>query len=82
MFSPAELLVALHGLDPGRDGIPPRSLMTAVDTALHTPDVFPQTAVAQVGEDIWTPAHSYTLDTYIAVMVLASWWLLLIAHHL
>lgn len=48
LFSPAELLVALHALDPARDGVPPRLLMAAVDAALHAPDVFPQQAIAQV----------------------------------
>ncbi|KAL6748077.1 Symplekin tight junction protein C terminal-domain-containing protein [Haematococcus lacustris] len=47
VFSPAELLVALHGLDPARDGLAPRTLMAAVDAALHAPDIFPQQAVAQ-----------------------------------
>jgi len=49
MFAPAELLVALHALNPTRDAIPTKALTAAVDAALKSPNIFPQHAVAQVG---------------------------------
>ncbi|GIL90908.1 hypothetical protein Vretifemale_18610 [Volvox reticuliferus] len=43
LFSAHELLLVLHrDLDPMRDGVPLKSLMSAVDLALHSPDIFPQ----------------------------------------
>ncbi len=48
MFGGSELLVALHGIDPQRDGVPLKAVMAAVDTALRSPDVFPQQVIAQV----------------------------------
>ena len=48
MFGGSELLVALHGIDPQRDGVPLKAVMAAVDAALRSPDVFPQQVIAQV----------------------------------
>ncbi|GLI67882.1 hypothetical protein VaNZ11_012173 [Volvox africanus] len=43
LFSAHELLLVLHrDLDPMRDGVPLKSLMSAVDLALHSPEIFPQ----------------------------------------
>lgn len=52
MFAAAELLVALHCPEPGPGGalaLSQKAQMAAVDTALHSPDIFPQHAIAQVG---------------------------------
>lgn len=48
LFAPAELLVALHALNPTRDGIPTKALIAAVDVALKSPGIFPQQTIAQV----------------------------------
>lgn len=51
MFAAAELLVALHCPEPGPGGalaLSQKAQMAAVDTALHSPDIFPQHAIAQV----------------------------------
>ena len=50
MFSPSELLVALHCPEPGSAlaEVPQRVLISAVDAALHAPETFPQDALATV----------------------------------
>lgn len=47
-FTPAELIVALHQLEPKKDDLPLKAVMSAVDKCLHkdTAEAFPTEAVA------------------------------------
>lgn len=47
-FTASELLLALHVIDPKKSGVPLRRIIAAIDTALHSPESFPQSTVAQV----------------------------------
>lgn len=47
-FGPTELLVRLHALTPAKDGVSNRRLIAAIETALHSPEVFKQEVVAAV----------------------------------
>ena len=42
MFRAEELLVALHSMDPARHSLPLKNILLAVDTALKSPETFPQ----------------------------------------
>ena len=47
-FGATELLVRLHALTPAKDGVSNRRLISAIETALHSPEVFKQEVVAAV----------------------------------
>ena len=75
MFTAAELLVALHCPEPGPGGalaLSQKAQMAAVDTALHSPDIFPQHAIAQVGlqrvgSRQWYESHLLLLEWQIGL---------------
>ena len=48
-FTAAELLLRLHNIDPGKAGVTMNQQLVALDTALHAPETFPQSTIAQVG---------------------------------
>jgi hypothetical protein len=47
-FSADKLLLHLHGLDPKAEGVSAAAVVYGIDTAMHSPETFPQTVIASV----------------------------------
>ncbi|XP_029128142.1 uncharacterized protein LOC109803225 [Cajanus cajan] len=48
VLTPAEILIAIHGIDPERDGIPLKKVTDACNACFELPQTFTQEVIARV----------------------------------